>query len=221
MCFSAPISFAAGALLLPTGLYSLHTAYRHNPSYIPLACIPIAFAIQQACEGLVWLGIKRDAPTETNLAALGFLAFAYCFWLFWVPWAIAQTEHHPFVKRICWGMGFIGLIYGGLLYLPLLLHPTWLSVHVIHQSIQYETRLIFDPWVSQTCDRLVYALIILIPFALASNPSLKVLGGEVGLTAILSHWLLNTVFISLWCFFAALLSLGILYICRTATPQRN
>jgi hypothetical protein len=218
MCFSAPVSFTASALLFPTGLYSLRIAYRQNPSYIPLACIPIAFAAQQACEGLVWLGIKSDSPTETDLAAFGFLAFAYCFWLFWVPWAVARTERQPTVQRICWGVGFIGLIYGSLLYLPLLLHPTWLSVSVIHQSIQYETQLIFDPWISQACDRLVYALIILIPFLLTSNPSLKVLGGAVGLTAILSHWLLNVVFISLWCFFAALLSLFILYICRTATP---
>jgi hypothetical protein len=165
----------------------------------------------------------RSIATETNLAALGFLSFAYCFWLFWVPWAIAQTEHQSTVKRICWGVGCMGLIYGGLLYLPLLLHPTWVSVNVFHQSIQYETRLIFDPWVSQVCDRLVYALIILIPFVLSSNPFLKVLGGAIGLSAIGSHWMLNTVFISLWCFFAALLSLGIFYICRTAPPvsQRN
>jgi hypothetical protein len=71
MCFSAPISFAASALLLPTGLSSLHTAYRHNPSDIPLASIPVAFAIQQACEGLVWLGIKRDSPTAILRTELG------------------------------------------------------------------------------------------------------------------------------------------------------
>jgi hypothetical protein len=219
MCFSAPVSFVASALLLPTGLYSLYVSSRQNPSYFPLACIPVAFAVQQACEGLVWLSLKGRSPAEANLAALGFLAFAYWFWLFWAPWAVARTERQPTVQRICWGVGLIGLIYGGLLYLPLLLQPTWLSVHVMHQSIQYETRLIFDPWISQQCDRLVYAMIVLIPFVLTSNPSLKVLGGAVGLTAIISHWLLNAVFISLWCFFAALLSLFILYICRTAPPS--
>ena len=113
MCFSAPVSFAASALLLPTGLYSLHIASRQNPSYIPLACIPIAFAVQHACEGLVWLSIKGRAPAEANLPALGFLAFAYWFWLFWAPLAVARTERQPTVQRICWGVGLIGLIYGG------------------------------------------------------------------------------------------------------------
>ncbi len=216
MCFSAPVSFAASALLLPTGLYSLHSAYRQNPSYIPLACIPVAFGIQQACEGLVWIGIQNGFLAETNLAALGFLLFAYWFWLFWSPWAVACAESQPIVQLTCWVMGFVGLIYGGLLYLPLLRQPNWLSVHVVHQSIQYKTQLIFDPWISQEVDRLLYAIIILIPLVLTSNSSLKVLGGAVCLSAILSHWLLNEVFISLWCFFAALLSLLILYVCRTA-----
>ncbi|MBD1849122.1 DUF6629 family protein [Leptolyngbya sp. FACHB-711] len=76
--------------------------------------------------------------------------------------------------------------------------------------------MIFDPWVSQQVDRLVYAMIVLIPFALAANRSLKVLGGAVCLAAIASQWLLDQVFVSVWCFFAALLSLLILQVCRTA-----
>jgi len=220
MCFSAPISFTASAVLLPTGLYSLHLAYQRNPSYLPLACIPIAFAIQQACEGMVWLGFGADSPVETNLGAFGFLFFAYWFWLFWSPWSVAQLELKPTVQRVCWGIGFLGLVYGGLLYLPLLGQPTWLTVHIIHQSIQYETRLIFDPWLSQQVDRTFYAIIILTPFAIASNRFLRFLGAAVCLSAIASHWLLNEVFTSVWCFFAALLSLFILYICRTAPPMK-
>lgn len=172
MCFSAIVSFAASAVLLPTGLYSLHLAHRQNPRYLPLAAIPIAFAVQQACEGLGWLGIGAESKTETRLGALGFLAFAYWFWLFWTPWAVAQIEVKQTVRQICWGMGWLGLGYGALLYLPLLDlpllepllgHPPWLSIHVVQQSIQYETRLIFDPWMSQDVDRLFYAMIILIP----------------------------------------------------------
>lgn len=71
MCFSAPISFAASAWLLPTGLCSLQLVHQQNPRYIPLAFIPVTFAIQQACEGLVWLGIHAG-HTETNLGAFGF-----------------------------------------------------------------------------------------------------------------------------------------------------
>lgn len=216
MCFSAPVSFAASALLLPAGLYSLSLAYQQNPSYIPLAAMPLAFAIQQASEGLVWLGIGTGSYAEMNLGAFGFLAFAYWFWLFWSPWSVAQSEPHSSVQRICWSCGVLGFLYGSLLYLPLLMKPQWLSIHVVHHSIQYDTQLIFDPWFSQQFDRFLYALIILIPFALASNRSLKFFGAAIGLSAITSHWLLYQVFVSVWCFFAAILSLLIVFICQTS-----
>lgn len=216
MCFSAPVSFAASALLLPAGFYSWRLASQHNPAYLPLASIPIAFAIQQATEGLVWLGLQTGSLTAMNLGAFGFLAFAYWFWLFWSPWSVAFSESNPVVRRVSWSLGALGLIYGALLYLPLLLQPGWLSVQVFHHSIAYETQLIFDPWLSQEVDRLLYALIILIPFALASNRSLKGFGGAIALSAIASHWLLHQVFVSTWCFFAALLSLLIVFICQSS-----
>jgi len=215
MCFSAPISFAACTFLLPTGLYCLHLAHRRNPRYLALASIPATFAIQQACEGIVWLSIGSGSRTEATLGAFGFLAFAYWFWLFWCPWSVAQVELKPNLQRVCWGLSFVGLVYGGCLYLPLLGQPNWLTVHVVDKSIQYQTRLIFDPWVSQQFDRLFYALIVLIPFGLASERTLQIFGAAIGLSALASHWLLNEVFVSVWCFFAAILSLFILYICWT------
>jgi hypothetical protein len=101
----------------------------------------------------------------------------------------------------------------------------WLVVRVVHHSIEYDTRLIFDPWFSQDVarfaiparGRLVYALIILIPFALASNPALQGFGATIALSAIASHWLLHQVFVSVWCFFAAILSLLIVWICQSSS----
>lgn len=217
MCFSAPVSFAATALLLPAGFCGLRLASQNNPRYLPLAAIPVAFGMQQACEGLVWLGLERNSSTQVRLGAFGFLAFAYWFWLFWAPWSVAITEANPTVRRVGWSLGVFGFGYGALLYLPLVFQPGWLAVQVVHHSIEYDTRLIFDPWFSQAVDRLVYALIILIPFALASNPALKGFGATISLSAIASHWLLHQVFVSVWCFFAAILSLLIVWICQSSS----
>jgi hypothetical protein len=183
MCFSAPVSFAASALLLPAGFYGLRVASRNNPRYLPLAAIPVAFGIQQACEGLVWVGMETNSSTVVRLGAFGFLAFAYWFWLFWAPWSVAIAEANLTVRRVGWSLGVLGFGYGALLYLPLVFQPDWLAVQVVHHSIQYNTRLIFAPWFSQEVDRLVYALIILIPFALASNPALKGFGATIALSA--------------------------------------
>ena len=217
MCFSAPVSFAASALLVSAGFYGLRVASQNNPRYLPLAAIPVAFGIQQACEGLVWLGMDTNSSSQVHLGALGFLAFAYWFWLFWAPWSVAVAEANPTVRRVGWSFGVLGFGYGALLYLPLVFQPDWLAVHVIQYSIEYNTRLIFDTWVSQEVDRLVYALIILIPFALASNRALKGFGVTIALSAIVSHWLLHQVFVSVWCFFAAILSLLIVWICQSSS----
>jgi hypothetical protein len=215
MCFSAPVSFAATALLLPAGVYSVRLASQHNPRYLPLAAIPIAFGIQQACEGFVWLGLETNSATEVRWGAFGFLAFADWFWLFWAPWSVAVSEANAILRRVSWSLAVLGFTYGALLYLPLVFQPDWLAVQVFHHSIQYDTHLIFDPWLSQDIDRLIYAVIILIPFALASNPALKGFGATIVLSAIASHWLLHQVFVSVWCFFAAILSLLIVWICQS------
>lgn len=217
MCFSAPVSFAASALLLPAGLYSLRLASQHHPRYLPLAAIPIAFGIQQACEGLVWLGMEVASSKAVNFGTFGFLAFAYWFWLFWAPWSVAIAEANPIMQRISGSLGVIGLIYGALLYLPLVFQPDWLVVQVFHHSIEYDTRLIFDLWFPQEVDRLIYALIILIPFLLASSRALKGFGATIALSAIASHWFLYQVFVSVWCFFAAILSLLIVLICQSSS----
>jgi hypothetical protein len=217
MCFSAPVSFAASALLLPAGFYGLRLASQNKPGYLPLAAIPISCGVQQACEGLVWLGMEAASSTQVRLGAFGFLAFAYWFWLFWAPWSVAITETNPTMRRVGWSLGILGFGYGALLYLPMVFQPDWLAVQVVHHSIEYKTRLIFDPWFSQDVDRLVYALIILIPFALASNPALKRFGATISLSAIASHLLLHKVFVSVWCFFAAILSLLIVWICQSSS----
>lgn len=71
---------------------------------------------------------------ETNVAALSFLAFAY--W-FWSPWSVSQLELNPTVQQISWAFSIFGFVYGGLLYLPLITQPGWLTIHVIHYSIFY------------------------------------------------------------------------------------
>lgn len=55
MCFSAPVSFSAGAVLLGLG-----SAKR--PRELPFAAIPLLFAIQQLSEGVIWLTFSYEAP---------------------------------------------------------------------------------------------------------------------------------------------------------------
>ena len=44
MCFSAAACFTAGAILLPTGIYSLGKAYQGNKHYLALAAFRLFLA---------------------------------------------------------------------------------------------------------------------------------------------------------------------------------
>ena len=60
MCFSATASFSAGAVLLGIGKLTVQSAHRRRE--MPLAAIPLLFAIQQLSEGVIWLTFRYDAP---------------------------------------------------------------------------------------------------------------------------------------------------------------
>src|SRR5437660_1254987 len=99
MCFSAEASFAVSAVLLPAGVYCTSVAVRKRPAYLPLAIVPIAFSLQQLCEGLVWTGLARNDGALVRVGSLSFLAFALAFWPFWVPFSILFLAERRRVKQ--------------------------------------------------------------------------------------------------------------------------
>lgn len=50
------------------------------------------FAIQQAIEGLVWLGFTNHAPELVRAATLAHAFFAYLLWPAWLPLAVRLIE---------------------------------------------------------------------------------------------------------------------------------
>ena len=56
MCFSAEASFIVGGALLFIGTSTIKKA--HHKKDLPIALIPIIFALQQIIEGLLWIILK-------------------------------------------------------------------------------------------------------------------------------------------------------------------
>ena len=212
MCFSASASFTASALLIPTGLYCLRTAWVKDQMYLPFAVIPLAFGVQQALEGLVWIGTNLDSKNLVQLGSLGFLFFSHFFWLFWAPLSVSLIEQDAGTKNICRFAAVMGIAYGTLLYIPFFLNEQWLSVATLYGSIDYQTILIFDAFMPRDMSHLIYACIVVIPFLIASQAKLKVFGGLIFCSAAFSYIVFHYAFVSIWCFWAALLSLYIAYI---------
>jgi len=212
MCFSATASFGVAAPLLPVGVYCMQRAARVDARWVPFAAYPLAFGLQQAFEGAVWIGIDSGDAALTGAAAQGFLFFAYFFWLSWVPLSILALERGARRRRALVAVTVLGGLYGASLYLPLLLHGDWLSITVVQRSILYEPRLIYDGILDREILRVVYAAIIVGSLFVSSVSQIRVFAALIFASVIGAYLYFNYAFTSVWCFFAAILSLYVLYI---------
>jgi hypothetical protein len=214
MCFDAAASFAASAILVPAGLYTLRVAWEADRRWLPLAGFPLLFGVQQALEGLIWLALGDPlgrfvaAPplASAPLAALGFLGFAYVLWPTLVPLAARSVEPRPRRRLLFAILAALGAADGLFIYLPLLLHPDWLDVGILGGSILYEPKVLFATALSQPVGRALYALVVLLPLLLSSQSLVRRFGLLILISVVLSAVAYGYAFVSVWCFFAALLS---------------
>jgi hypothetical protein len=216
MCFSAEASFTAGAVLLPAGVYCLQAAARKKPRLLPLAAVPVIFGLQQISEGLVWLGLERGDAALTAGAALGFLLPALAGWPFWTPLLMWAMETHPLRKRLLLFWTALSTVWFWVLYLPLLMEPEMLlTTSIQHHSIAYNfDDLAVYHYLPVLAVRILYLLTVTIPLVISSDrggtvPALLV-AGTVAVSLVFFHY----AFVSVWCFFAAVLSIilvGVFY----------
>ncbi|MEM7065405.1 MAG: DUF6629 family protein [Cyanobacteria bacterium P01_B01_bin.77] len=212
MCFSATASFTATALLLPTGLYACKLAVDCDRNYLPLALIPCMFGIQQGFEGIEWLAIHSQQTDLIRPAALGFLTFSHGVWPFWLPLTMLIAEQQrPWAKKLLLGITLLGTLFGLSLYGPFLFSPDTFSVTATQGSIDYQTQLIYDSFFPRAVSRLIYLLLVTVPLWLSSLIQLRVAGGFLALSLVVAFWFYNYAFVSVWCFFAAILSGYVVY----------
>jgi hypothetical protein len=216
MCFSAEASFTAAAVLVPPGAYCVARAARYSPRYLPLALVPLAFAAQQCAEGFVWLGLERDDADLVRDASRVFLFFAVAFWPFMVPFSLCVRERRLKPRIVLALFALLSLVWLWV-YLPLALDPDrWLTTHVVHHSVQYD----FDDlpafnYLSLVAWRIVYLFLICAPLAVALPKRsergllIPVIGVLLAGLFLLTYVLFSYAFTSVWCFFAAFLSLAL------------
>lgn len=212
MCFSAEASFATAAVLVPAGAYCISAAVRKAPHYLGLAAVPLLFGVQQCAEGFVWFGLHHDDADLTRTAALCFLFFALAFWPFWIPLTVALLESKRRRKAIIAVITLLSLTWAMVLYYPVATDPQrWLTVRDEHHSVRYAYyelpvyALVSPPWL-----RLLYFGSIALPFAFCSDRQGLTFGLVLAASALTSHLVFSYAFVSVWCFFAALLAL---YLC--------
>ncbi|MEW5839174.1 MAG: DUF6629 family protein [Pseudomonadota bacterium] len=214
MCFSAPVSFAAAAVLLPLGLHALRQAWRTDRRYLLLAAFPLLFGVQQFSEGWVWLSLGGFHPEYARASALGFLFFVYLVWPVITPLAARALEDRPRQRAMLLYVALFAGLMGALVYLPLLPVEARVQASIVQHSILYQHRPLFEEQWNDWVARIGYALVIVLPLIVASTPNLRIFGGLIALSLILSALYFDYAFTSVWCFFAAILSGFILRMIR-------
>jgi hypothetical protein len=223
MCFSSSASFVVAVVLLPLGAGTVrYCQEQERGDLLPLALTPLFFSVQQALEGLVWLGLEPGGPEWlVHPAALGYLFFAYGFWLAWMPWCVLRLNPHAPTPLRRYGLRILlvlGLLFGTGLCLPLALDGALLQPAVVNGSIDYQTTLLADRWVNLAVGSTAYGVIVVGPLLLSASGRLRVFGAGILGAFLVSHLSYSYAFASVWCFFSALLSVSLYWILRDPEP---
>lgn len=220
MCFSATASFALSGALVPAGLLCLYKARNLGPGWLAFASFPLAFAVQQALEGMVWLGLETADGLLTHIGTTGFLFFSHFFWLIWVPVSV-YLLHRDDEQRPPGLAAFIvaGAVLGIVLYAPVLSLEGSIPVSTRSGSISYQVPLLMEESeLARFGLKLVYFVIIVGSLGVSSDRRIQAFGGIIALSLIVTELWFAEAFVSVWCFFAAVLSLYILTILLRTQP---
>jgi len=200
MCFSATASFVAGGALVATGGVTLSQANTKNE--LPLASIPLFFGIQQIIEGVVWISFGLSALNM--IMTYVYLMFAYVFWPVFVPVAVLLIETNPFRKKILHVLSLIGFVLGAYLLYYIFVDPG--RAHIVNQSIAYDYRHLYE-----ILPLTLYVLVTCGSGLISSFRRIQVFGIAALAAFFIANWFFNITFISVWCFFAAILSVLIFW----------
>ncbi len=197
MCFSATASFSAGAVLLGLGALTLKSAKR--PREFPFAAIPLLFAIQQLSEGVIWLTFRYEAPQLNTVMTHMYSFFSHVLWPVYVPLAVLLIEPSAWRRRGLLVFVAAGVTVGAYLLYVLVAFPV--VSRPIGQHIEY-----VSPHFFAAVGMTLYLMAVALSQFLSTYRAINAFGGLTLLSLAAAYYFYATWFISVWCFFAALLS---------------
>ncbi len=203
MCFSAGASFGASAALSVIGIATLRKSA--NPAQLVFAGIPLIFAIQQASEGFVWLALLNPGYTLwLKPATYTFLMFAQVVWPSWVPCAVLMLEKDGVRKKILSGLLGVGLLVSFYLAYRLTTQPIHASIMGMH--IYYSLGAMNS--ILHYSAILYFVATVVSPFV-SSVKKMWLFGSSIAISYFITHLFFEDYELSVWCFFAAIISIAV------------
>lgn len=197
MCFSAPASFIAGAALSTAGVVTLRMTSRR--AEIPFASVPLLFGIQQIIEGLIWLSFRDGSQLPNETLTLLYSLFSHVLWPIFVPHAVGRLETIPWRKRALIACQVAGLAVGLYLLYFIVAFPVTsriLGQHIVYESPHFYIVAVMVLYLAATC----------LSSLLSSERIIQVFGALSLATFLAAYVIHVATLVSVWCFFAAILS---------------
>ena len=200
MCYSASASFAASGALAASSYVISRLPKKESEK--PISLIPMIFAAHQFIEGVLWLNQTGICPDQYKSGAIyGYTFIAYALWPAFIPFVVYRLETEK-VRRViillCLAIGLYASLASSF---SILQNPV--DVSVIDQSLSYSIRtpkLIMIP----------YFISVTIPFLISSDKRIVIFGGALTLSCVAAALMTaSSTFPSVWCFYAAVLSIGL------------
>lgn len=206
MCFSASASFGAGIILSGIGVASLRKV--ETKSQAAFASIPLIFAIQQITEGFLWLALSNpDFEFLQWPTTYIFLFFAQVVWPFWVPFSILKLEKDQKRKKIQRILAVIGALVSIYLAYCLMFYNVEAKISDMH--ISYEQ---VYPTILSQYGGIFYVIATITPPFFSSIKRMWTLGTAILISYIVTTLFYNDYIVSVWCFFASIISIAVLAI---------
>ncbi len=198
MCFSAEASFIVGSALLVVGTATMRKTYYRKD--LPIALIPLIFAMQQLVEGALWISLTDGYMAQaqfwfSNLYGV----FIGIIWPLYAPFAVYSAETDPKRKKIITAIGVVGL--GLAIYTMIGLANQPIVAEIVNHSIRYSHDVDHDKLVI-----VMYLLATCVPFIFSSYRHLYLSGIVITCGFFAAYLTYLETFASVWCFFAAIAS---------------
>ncbi len=212
MCFSASANFVSSSVLGLIGAATLMEV-KHRRELL-FAAMPSLFALHQFTEGFVWLGLEHKLPPiVAHDAGAAFVLYAQGLLPFLLPLSVLLIEPTRARRRRMLGFSILGGVLSLYLLWGLIAYPLQVSAGadgVVYLNRISTTTLVAILYVIATCGALFFsgfrALVVLAWLNLA------------GLLIVMA--VRRYEFTSLWCFYAALVSVIIYFFFRRSRPVR-
>lgn len=209
MCYSAGASFTAGVVISAVGVAAVTSV--HKPSQRLFAIIPLIFGIQQFAEGFLWLTLQSsDYEIVQSICNYVFLITAQVIWPVILPLSVLLMEEESKrrkVLRILLVTGIALSLYYGFYLLTSDVTSEILNCHILYK--------IDSPKTLMRPTFMFYLVVTVAPLFISSVKRMYVMAILIILSLAIAVYFYRVHLTSVWCFFAAVISIVILWILRS------